>query len=358
MAINYETLKDGGLTYILTKLKNKLDALLADKVDVSQQATAQVLGLVKLNPGESVEVNANGQLTVGGRLGQFSGGGVFYPTTIEPTNVGASSFLMTDGAKGVSLGGRQFGIMAGANLTCKSAAAGSTQYRLTNSQTNRFACFAGKNGRLAIDQNDAMTNGTAQITDISFANGNPISSYFGATESANDIIITVDRTVNPSAATTKLRIYGTSTSGDVIAVGQGVSGTHGKAIVLGQSCFGGGNQIIALGNSVHVIANNSSGFGHTHLVNKQYCLAAGQGHDFTNASNGTSAVGICSDLKSDTAFAVGNGVFSASGASTRSNAFEVTNDGGMIVPSSTSGSTKKFKITVDDSGTLTATEVM
>ena len=29
----------------------------------------------------------------------------------------------------------------------------------------------------------------------------------------------------------------------------------------------------------------------------------------------------------------------------------------VVIPSSTSGSTKKFKITVDDSGTLTATEV-
>ena len=323
--------------------------------DLPGQATDTVLGLVKLNPNESVDVNANGQLTVGGRLGQFTGGGVFYPTTIEPTNVGASSFLMTDGAKGLSLGGRQFAILAGANLTCKSAAAGATQYRLSNTQTNRFACFAGKNGRLAIDQTDAATNGTALITDISFANGNPISSYFGPTESDNDIIITVDRTVNPSAATTKLRIYGTSTSSDVIAVGQGVGGTHGKAIVLGQSCFGGGNQIIALGNSVHVIANNSSGFGHTHLVNKQFCFAAGQGHDFTNASNGASAFGIASDLKSDTAFAVGNGIFSANAATTRSNAFEVKSDGGIVVPSSSGA--KKFKIVVDDSGVISATEV-
>ena len=321
--------------------------------DLPEQATDTTLGLVKLNPNESVDLNANGQLTVGGRLGQYPDGGVFYPTTIEPTNVGASSFLMTDGAKGLSVGGRQFDIMAGANLTCKSAAAGATQYRLSNSQVNRFACFAGKNGRLAIDQTDAMTNGTALITDISFANGNPISAYFGATESNNDIIITVDRTVNPSAATTKLRIYGTSTSSDVIAVGQGVGATHGKAIVLGQSCCGGGNQIIALGNSVHVLANNSSGFGHTHLINKQFCFGAGQGHDFTNASNGSSAFGTWSILESDTAFAVGNGA-----ANTRSNALEVKKDGGVIVPSSTSGSTKKFKITVDDSGTISATEVV
>ena len=320
-------------------------------------ATDSDYGLVKLNPSESVDVNANGQLTVGGRLGQYPNGGVFYPTTIEPSNVGSSSFLMTDGAKGLSLYGRQFGIMAGANLTCKSAAAGSTQYRLTNSQTNRFACFAGKGGRLAIDQNDAMTNGTALITDISFANGTPISAYFGPNESSNDIIITVARTVNPDAATTKLRIYGTSTSSDVLIAGQGCGASGGKAISLGQSCFAGGNQNIAFGNSSIVTANNSVAVGHTHIVNKQYCFAAGQGHDFSAASNGAGAVGICSDLKSNTLFAVGNGVFASSGAVTRSNAFEVTSDGGIIVPSSTSGSTKKFKITVDDSGNLTATEV-
>lgn len=333
--------------------KEYVDNGLSEKVDNTDVATDTNYGIVKLNPNESVDLNANGQLTVGGRLGQYPNGGVFYPTTIEPTNVGASSFLMTDGAKGVALGSRQFGIMAGANLTCKSASAGATQYRLSNTQTNRFACFAGKNGRLAIDQNDAVTNGTALITDISFANGNPISSYFGATESNNDIIITVDRTVNPSSATTKLRIYGTSTSNDVIAVGQGVGATHGKAIVLGQSCCGGGNQIIALGNSVHVLANNSSGFGHTHLINKQYCFGAGQGHDFTNASNGSSAFGVWSEIKSETAFAVGSGT----AYNNRKNAFEVTSDGGIIVPSSTSGSTKKFKITVDDSGTISATEV-
>ena len=317
------------------------------------EATDSTLGLVKTNSAKSITLNADGQLEVGGRLGQFDNGGVYYPNDIDPTNVGKSSFLMTDGAKGVFLGSRQFGIMAGANLTCKSASAGATQYRLSNTQTNRFACFAGKNGRLAIDQTDATTNGTALITDISFANGNPIISYFGPTESANDIIITVDRTVNPSSTTTKLRIYGTSTSNDVIAVGQGVGATHGKAIVLGQSCCGGGNQIIALGNSVHVIANNSSGFGHTHLVNKQFCFAAGQGHDFTNASNGTTAVGIASELRSDTLFAVGNGTFSSNASTTRSNAFEVLNDG--IVLKSPNGT--RYKITVDDTGTLTTTAI-
>ena len=352
MAIKYEQFQDGGLKYLLLKLSAKLTNLLAEKVGVNDLATAEKLGLVKLNPNESVEVNANGQLTVGGRLGQYPNGGVFYPTTIEPTNVGASSFMMTDGAKNLSLGGRHFGIMAGAGLTCKSASAGATQYRLSNTQGNRFACFAGKGGRLAIDQTDAMNNGTALITDISFANGNPISAYFGPTESSNDIIITVDRTVNPSASTTKLRIYGTSTSSDVIVVGQGCGASGGKAISLGQSCHAGGNQCIAFGNASLSLANNSVAFGHTNLVNKQFCFCAGQGHDFTNGSNGTGAVGIASLIDSNTAFAVGNGVFNSNGNITRSNAFEVTNDGGIVLKSPNG---TRYKITVSNTGAITAT---
>ena len=317
-------------------------------------ATDETSGVIKLNSAQSINVDADGHLTVGGRLGQYPNGGVYYPDTIEPTVVKTSSFMMTDGAKNLSLGSRQFGIMAGANLTCKSTAAGSTQYRLSNTQVNRFACFAGKNGRLAIDQTDASTNGTALITDISFANGDPISAYFGPTESDNDIIITVDRTVNPSAATTKLRIYGTSTNNDAIVVGQGCGASGGKAISLGQSCFAGGNQCIAFGNSSISTANNSVAFGHTHLVNKQFCFAAGQGHDFTNASNGAGAVGIASTLSSDTVFAVGNGTFSGVGDTIRSNAFEVTKDGGIILKSSGGN---RFKITVDDSGNLTTSPI-
>ena len=354
MAINYETFKDGGFKYALIKLKNVLTSLLSDKVDKTQLATDSVAGLSKLNPNESIGMNANGQLTVGGRLGQFPNGGVFYPTTIEPTNVASSTFMMTDGAKNLSLSSRHFGIMAGVGLTCKSASAGATQYRLSNTQTNRFTCFACKGGRVAIDITDAQTNGTALMTDISFANGNPISAYFGPTESSNDIIITVDRTINPSASTTKLRLYGTSTSTDVIIVGQGNGASGGKAISLGQACHAGGNQCIAFGNSSLSLANNSVAFGHTHLVNKQFCFSAGQGHDFTNGGNGTGAVGIASEISSDTSFAVGNGVFNANGNITRSNALEVKKDGSIVLKSPNG---TKYKIAVDNSGNLTTTAI-
>ena len=328
--------------------------LIGNVVQFTDIATETAFGLIKLNPSESVEVNANGQLTVGGRLGQFPNGGVFYPTTIEPTLVGPSTFMLTDGAKYLSLGGRTFGIMAGVNLTCKSAAAGTTQYRLSNNQSNRFACFACRGGRLAIDQTDATENGTALITDISFANGDPIRAYFGPTESGNDIIITVDRTVNPSASTTKLRMYGTSTSTDVIVVGQGNGASGGKAISLGQACHAGGNQCIAFGNSSLSLANNSVALGHTHIVDKQFCFAAGQGHDFTNGSNGAAAVGIASEISSDTAFAVGNGVFNANGNITRSNALEVLKDGSIVLKSPNGA---RYKIAVDDSGNITTTAI-
>lgn len=354
MAINYETFQDGGFKYALLKLKAKIENLLSGKVDKTQLATDSEAGLVKLNTPLSIYLDENGNLVVGGRLGQFPNGGVFYPTTIEPTNVGPSTFMMTDGAKYLSLGGRTFGIMAGVNLTCKSAAVGTTQYRLSNNQTNRFACYACRGGRLAIDQTDATENGTALMTDISFANGDPIRAYFGPTESGNDIIITVDRTVNPNATTTKLRMYGTSTSTDVIIVGQGNGASGGKAISLGQACHAGGNQCIAFGNSSLSLANNSVALGHTNLVNKQFCFCAGQGHDFTNGSNGAGAVGIASLIESDTAFAVGNGVFNSNGNITRSNALEVKKDGSIVLKSPNG---TRYKITVDNSGNITTSAV-
>ena len=103
-----------------------------------------------------------------------------------------------------------------------------------------------------------------------------------------------------------------------------------------------------------MLANNSVALGHTHLVNKQFCFAAGQGHDFTNGSNGASAVGIASEISSDTAFAVGNGTFSGTGDIKRSNALEVKKDGSIVLKSPNG---TKYKIAVDNSGNLTTTAI-
>ena len=342
-----------------SELSDALDALTtALETLATTIATDSTLGLIKTDSAKNIETDANGKLIVKGRLGQFSSqevpnGGVYYPETIEPTSVGSSSFLMTDGAKGLNAGPREFCILAGANLTCRRASAGATTYNFRNTQANRGALFAAQNGFAAIDQTDATENGTAKIVDISFENGNPISFYFGVEETDNDIIVTLERTINPETTNTKMRIYGFVTGSDIIAIGQGTGAYGGKAIALGQSCYTQANQVIALGNGVIVLGNNSAGFGHTHLINKQFCFAAGQGHDFTNGKNGSSAVGIASDISNDTLFAVGNGVYAASGAITRSNAFEVVNDGIILK----SPNETRFKIIVDNSGNLVTTQL-
>lgn len=328
--------------------------LIGNVIQVTDIATDTDYGLVKLNPNQNITLNANGQLQVGGRLGQYPDGGVFYPVDIEPTNVGASSFLMTDGAKNIDIKQRTFAIMAGANITCKSTVAGSTTYRVSNTQANRFALAAVKGGRAALSQADATANGTAAIVSIKYANGNDlITPYFGANESSNDIIITLNRTVNPDAATTQIRVYGTNASTDNILAGQGVGAGGGKVISLGQSTFAGGNQNIAFGNSVYVNQNNSVGLGHTMLINKQYCFGTGQGHDFTNGTNGTAALGTWSEIGSNTKLAVGDGT----AYNLRSNIFEVRSKAGAtgVVMKSPNGT--KYELTVDDSGNLTTSPV-
>lgn len=337
-----------------SELSDALDALTTALETLSTTiATDSTLGLVKTDSARFIETDENGVLKIGGRLGQFPDGGVYYPETIEPTNVSKSSFLITDGAKGLNAGGREFCILAGANLTCRTAAAGTTQYNFKNNQGNRAALFAAQNGFAAIDQADATTNGTAKIVDISFANGNPISFYFGVEEKNNDIIVTLDRSINPETTTTKMRTYGFVTGSDIIAIGQGTGVNGGKAIALGQSCYVGAFQAIALGNNVIVVANNSAGFGHTHYIDKQFCFAAGQGHDFSNGKAGSSAVGIASEISNDTLFAVGNGTYATSGNITRSNAFEVVDDGIILK----SPNNTRFKISVDDSGIISTNQV-
>ena len=63
-----------------------------------------------------------------------------------------------------------------------------------------------------------------------------------------------------------------------------------------------------------------------------------------------SQVGQWSVIESTTAFAVGNGTT----VTARSNAFEVTKDGGMILKSP---NCTRYKITVDDTGALTTAAV-
>ena len=326
--------------------------------ELPSQATDSTLGLVKLNPNQSVDVNADGQLTVGGRLGQYPNGGVYYPVTANPTNVGGSTFLITDGAVNLSAGARQFIIAGGNNLKLKgSHPAGTTEYHIQNTLSNRFGACAAKGGRLALTQASAAEK-TVAILSIKVGGQDLVAPYSGDTDNTNDIIITVDESLNPDSAlatNTNIRPYGTWTSSDVLSVGQLNGASGGKVLEVGMQLRAEGNQVMLFGNGCYSNANNSVCLGHSHINNgKQFAALLGQGHDSTNGRNGVCAVGMWSVINANTMFVVGNGT----GDLARSNAFEVTTDGGIIVPSSTPNSTKKFKITVDDSGTLTATEVI
>lgn len=80
----------------------------------------------------------------------------------------------------------------------------------------------------------------------------------------------------------------------------------------------------------------------TGLVSEYSRLVIGQYNDKDRIDGNVSAY-----------FVIGNGTSD----SNRRNIFAVTQKGEIVVPSSTSGSTKYFKITVDDTGAIKATEV-
>lgn len=323
---------------------------ITDKANVSDlpgQATDTTLGLVKLNPNQSIDVNSNGQLTVGGRLGQFPNGGVYYPTDRNFANVGNYTFAITD-AQNMYMSNREFIIAGGLNQTLKtSAPAGSTTYQVSNTYQNRIA-LSNMVGGVATRQESTAGTFTVPIVSIKFANGNDVTPYSGGTETSNNIIITTNGSANPDDATTQIRLYGRFSATDIISAGQGNSSSGGKTLQVGQSCQSMSTQTIQVGNAIYSNANNSAQFGRQHINKQTDSLLAGYGHDNSNGSQGASAVGLWSSIDSNTAFAVGNGT----NATARSNAFEVTKDNGIVLkaPNGT-----RYKITVSNTGALTTT---
>ena len=317
------------------------------------------------NPSESIDFNANGQLAVGGRLGQYpNGGGLYYPTNISPENVAANCLLLTEATTVGTTANRTFAfaLAGGAGVTLKSsAAAGSTTYYVNNTFANRFTCAMAYGGYASIDQAGAATHCvkvTAVYLESNSSTKERLIPYSGATESNNRIIIETETSVNPDAATTKLRFYGSMKYDSAVHIGQGigtggVSG-KGKLLQVGQSQTALEGNSIMVGNSIFTSMNRCALFGANHINMVQGAFMGGEGHDSTNGTFvGLGAIGKYSDIKSDTAFAIGDGTANTA----RNNLFEVTDDGGVIVPSSTIGSTKKFKITVNDSGAISAAEV-
>ena len=343
----------------LNTIKTWIVGLLNGKVNTTDIATDSAYGIVKLNPNESVTLNANGQLDVGGRLGAFSGTtGIFHSKDREPRAVGDFSFLITD-AKGMYLSApRDLALATGVNLSLKgSHSAGATTYQVSNTYANRIACYGLKNGGY-VGQNEAWCkeNQIVAVTSVTIngnANWTPDSS---ADSSTNNIVITTETSANPTGAVSQLRVFGGITGGYCSEyIGQCVGGGAGASLVIGQRVYNSAskNANCVVGADIWNDGNGNAIFGRLHIARKNRWFISGSGHDTTNGrSEAGAVVGQYSDIKSTTLFAVGNGTSHTA----RGNAFEVSDDGGIIVPSSTGS--KKFKITVDDSGAITATEVI
>ena len=315
-------------------------------------ATENSYGTVKLNPSESVTLNSNGQLDVGGRLGQMSNTtGIYSPKTINPALLGSGSLLLTE-ASGTKLGNKSLAVNTGSGLTLKSsAAAGATQYQVNNTYENRIICAGLVGGTLALNESTAATN-YADISSVTI-NGSAFVPDSSANNSSQNIVITTSKSINPNASTTSIRPYASSGDGfSNLLVGQQVGSQGGASLVLGQKCFSAsGNANIIAGASMYNTGNGNALFGRQHISRKNRSFLAGTGHDTTNArSESVSAVGQWSNITANTLFAVGNGT----NHTTRLNAFEVLDDGSIVLRD-TNG--KRWKITVNTSGNLVTSKL-
>lgn len=327
MATNYETFKEGGLKYALLKLAAKLTALLSEKVDATKQATETELGLVKTNPIESVTLNANGQLDVGGRLGQMSNTtGIYSPKTINPAAIGNGSFLLTE-ASGLKLGNKSLAVVTGTSLSIKSASAGSTTYLVNNTYENKIICAGLVGGILALNESTAAQK-YVNITSVTISGYAPSdTNYWTAT---GDITIKTDASINPNSSITSVRPYANMASGfSNLFVGQLAGGNGGASVVVGQKVnCASGNANAIVGASMYNTGNGNAVFGRQHISRKNRSFLAGTGHDTTNAkSEAVAALGQWSDLKADTAFAIGGGTSHTA----RANLFEVKTNGDVYI---------------------------
>ena len=357
--------------------KTEADLLLADKADAADiptltseltndgdgthnfvtfgdAATDTTYGVVKLNPTQSVTLDSDGKLQVGGRLGQFEGTtGIYASNDRDPRAVGDSSFLITD-AIGMSLDtNRAFALVSGLGVTCKSAPAGSTEYRVSNTYANRLNCKIAEGGFASINEAISKIEQIVPVESVTIDGASYIPSS-AADDSSKDIIIKTSQSLNPTSATTSIRLFGKMQSYSTAHIGNGIaSWGGGRNFLLGGGVAkdGSGNDNCVVSNGAYCNGNGNAVFGRHHVIRKNRGFFAGQGHDSTNATGeGVSAIGQYSYIDANTMFAIGNG----SNHTKRLNLFEVLKDGSIVLRSPNG---TRYKIAVDNSGNLTTTAI-
>lgn len=292
-------------------------------------ATDSAYGLVKTNSAKSITLNADGQLEVGGRIGQFPGTtGLYAPDDREPRNVGNYCLMITD-VKGAQMtNSRSFAVVSGANISLKTAAtAGATEYHVSNTYVNRIRCKVLEGGFAAKDE---ATSGAEQVIPVVSVTigGEPYRVSSAPDDPTQDIVITTESTLNPDSEITSIRAVGTMGSYSTAHVGNGIASLGGgRCLLLGSTITkdGPGNECGVVASDTYVYGNGSAVFGRYHILNKNRAFLAGVGHDTTyGRTEGLAAVGVYSLLDEKTVFAVGLGASQIS----RKNAFEVTADHG------------------------------
>ena len=333
--------------------KEYVDDGLNDKVNNTDYATDSTYGIVKTNSAESVTLNSSGQLDVGGRLGQFSGTtGIFHSKDRAPRNVANYSFLITD-ALGIDMqANRSFAVVSGVGIQLTGAhAAGVTEYKVTNNYANRILCSAAK--YLSLDEATSTVQQIEPVVSVTI-NGSTFTPDSSA-NSSTPIIIKVANSLNPSTAIASggyIRAFGSMGGYASAYIGSCVgAATGGASFMLGQGVWSqSGNMNVILGQYHYNAGNGNTLLGRHHISRKNRWLLAGTGHDNTSGkSEAGAAVGQYSLIDTNTLFAVGNGT----NHTTRKNAFEVVSDG--IILLSPNGT--RYKISVDDNGTITTTAV-
>ena len=316
-------------------------------------ATDSDYGVVKTNSAQSISLNANGQLEVGGRMGQFPGTtGIYAPNNREPRNVADYCLLVTD-VKGINMSNsRSFADVSGLGITCKRASAGATEYHVNNTYSNRLLCKLLENGYAAKDE-AASTVETIPVVSVTI-DGASYEPDSAPNDTSKDIIITTERTLNPDAATTTIRAVGLMAAYSTAHIGNGIASLGGGRNLLlggGITKAGSGNDNCVVGNGQYVNTNGNAVFGRFHIAKRNRGFLAGQGHDTTNANGeGVSAIGNYSYLDANSMFAVGNG----SSHTDRLNLFEVLKDGSIVLRSPNG---TRYKIAVADDGTLSTTAI-
>lgn len=303
--------------------------------DKTEQATESTLGTIKLNSAESVTVDSNGKLKVGGRLGQMpTTTGIYAPNTIQPAAVGDGSLLITE-ASGTTVGTKTLAVTTGTVINIKAPTnPGQTEYHVQNTYENRIKCasLAFSGAVATLNETTARAGNFVNILSVKIKGSNytPDSSA-DITTPDGDIIITTDAPIDPlNINYTQIRVYPPNSYFSSVQAGQGIGGNSGGAsVIVGQAVgSNSGNACNIVGGSIYNQGNGNALFGRQHISRKNRWLMAGTGHDNTNGkSEGGVALGEWSIISSDTAFVVGNG----SSNTSRSNLFEIKTNGDIYI---------------------------